>query len=448
MYLPVKKRYVKAVMVATSPLKIGSGENDATDSDVLLDAKGEPFVPGTAIAGLMRHYLAEKVFDTPKNQESIEDSKSVEDIVDYWFGYIVKNQDIGQASKVNTFDAPQIIKTHSEARGQWPVSTRDGVKLDSFKTVEANSKYDYQVVNKGTSFNLKLEIDYDDNPPAITDGKEYCLDCLTNDIIAGFQTGDISIGGKTTRGFGRVKLYDIKYQDIDMRSKAGIDSYLKFCWETGNWETYEAKPEGIASSIYENPRIIKFNIPSFLIIRNLASLEKSGYQDKLVDAEMLKADDHTAAQTTTLPVIPGTSWAGLFRHHMYKILMRANYGEKPTEDFLNSVFGYVQGKRKAKSKIEFEESYVSDSNQVNRTRNAVDRFTGGAGDKKLFTTQVSYGGHFELSIKWRKAIPGIDMCLLDSLVTTAIADINEGLAAIGGMTAIGGGILVQEVYNA
>ena len=47
-----KRLYLKAVLMAASPLKLSSGDGWATDADVVVDAQGTPFIPGTTLAVL------------------------------------------------------------------------------------------------------------------------------------------------------------------------------------------------------------------------------------------------------------------------------------------------------------------------------------------------------------------------------------------------------------
>ena len=57
----VIKREVLYVQVqVTSPLSVSSGDNEWTDSDVLRDADGNPFVTGSSLAGAMRAYLGKR----------------------------------------------------------------------------------------------------------------------------------------------------------------------------------------------------------------------------------------------------------------------------------------------------------------------------------------------------------------------------------------------------
>lgn len=54
----ILKRKVFFVRIRfTSPLSISSGEDEWTDSDILKDCDGTPFVPGSSLAGSMRAYL-------------------------------------------------------------------------------------------------------------------------------------------------------------------------------------------------------------------------------------------------------------------------------------------------------------------------------------------------------------------------------------------------------
>ena len=58
----VKSKLVKRIVLRievhlVSPLSVSSGENEWTDSDLLRDKNGRPFVAGSSLAGAMRAYL-------------------------------------------------------------------------------------------------------------------------------------------------------------------------------------------------------------------------------------------------------------------------------------------------------------------------------------------------------------------------------------------------------
>jgi CRISPR/Cas system CSM-associated protein Csm3 (group 7 of RAMP superfamily) len=422
------RRFIKAELVTTAPLKISSGANAATDSDVLLDSAGQPFIPGTTVAGVLRHYLEET------GQEQLAKD---------WFGYMESTIDEGASSSVIVYDAFTV------GGGRFPAYrvVRDGVKLDEFKTAEGTAKYDYQVIDRGVRLEVRIEVD--DNEIVVPQGSKLKprstdVDELIAALIAALRSGDLAFGGKTTRGFGRFELIDdeasITTLELDMNSENGLQRYIDFSWD----DVDQPDQSKAGESLLYQSESAEFDIASFLLIRDYATQAPANPSDdcdaKLVDAEALKNSDGT-------PVIPGTSWAGLFRHHMYRILRRAGYAEWDAKSIIECVFGTVRdGNRGSRSNIVFTESIVEDGGQnvlrqLNRTRNAIDRFTGGAGDKKLYTSQASYGGKVTLTVKWRKQIKDMRNELLESLVKATLADLSEGYVAIGGMTAVGGGLL-------
>ena len=60
----------RIIIEAKTPLSIGSGNNGIkSDSLILRDANGLPFIPGTTIAGLLRHSITiEKKIDEKKSE--------------------------------------------------------------------------------------------------------------------------------------------------------------------------------------------------------------------------------------------------------------------------------------------------------------------------------------------------------------------------------------------
>ena len=53
----IKKEVLKIYITLTSPLNLSSGESEITDTDIIRDWYGKPFVPGSSLAGAMRAYL-------------------------------------------------------------------------------------------------------------------------------------------------------------------------------------------------------------------------------------------------------------------------------------------------------------------------------------------------------------------------------------------------------
>lgn len=139
-----------------------------------------------------------------------------------------------------------------------------------------------------------------------------------------------------------------------------------------------------------------------------------------------------------IPVIPGTSWAGAFRHHINRI----------TENKFEQYFGSTSHK----SQIYFSESEIKDAVEKVLTHNAIDRFTGGIIDRALYTEKTWFNGKTKLKIQLdtrKKAFnrenneETIEKEFYAAL-SAAILDLHLGILSVGGLTSIGRGIFSIE----
>lgn len=399
------KYYFKAKLVCDSPLHIGNGLEDNSDGDILLDTDNKPTIPGTTLAGILRHYLKKCNVDI--------------DVVEL-FGdmYGSSNSSKTKRSNITIYDA------EAEEKDNCVIAIRDNVRIGDDGVAMDAKKFDYEILEPGASFKFRAELTVGSEGEAIR---------LFTQIIKGFNRGDLRIGSKTTRGFGKMTVSEPKYYLIDL--KKNIDDYINFSWNNVN-QVFEPLEEDEQSNqgLYETIKL-DFVINTFLFIRNYSCTTQDEYNDnKLVDAEQI-------TYTNGEVVIPGTSWAGVFRHHFERILREVNQ----KNDLIKKVFGDVEEekekreKRRSKSKIFFSETVVSKDNMHNRTRNAVDRFTGSAGDGLLFTTRPNYEGEGTLEIKIPQNLEEKD--LVKSLIDVCIQDFNDGFLNIGGEGSTGGGLI-------
>jgi CRISPR/Cas system CSM-associated protein Csm3 (group 7 of RAMP superfamily) len=127
---------IKGKLKLLSPLLIGNGEPVFTDNDLVKDVNGNPFVPGTSIAGSIRNYMEK--FSNENNH-----------IIDTLFGG--ESKDSNQ-SLLYFYDSI-LIK-------EGTITIRDGIAVDDFIKVEKaeeHAKYDYQVLERDNEFDFRLE---------------------------------------------------------------------------------------------------------------------------------------------------------------------------------------------------------------------------------------------------------------------------------------------------
>ena len=399
---------------------IGSGEEETSDSDVLRDRDGNVYIPGTSLAGVSRHFLETVGIDTNDIFGKIDNEKDFE-------------------SKIKFFDAFAVNEVST--------SVRDSVRLVDKISLDG-SKFDYEIAEAGAEFIFRLELNF-------TKDEEMKI-CAY--IINGFRNGDIRIGSKTTRGFGVVDIHDIKYLQLDLKEKEDMESYINLdrSWSEVNKElACEELEKAKYDSVYETIER-DFSLKSFLFIRDYGSTKKvEDEESKFVDAQTLTNEKGN-------PVIPGPSIAGVIRSHCRKILDKVGYGtEKERQDFINKLFGYEtevgedgkmsrENEEKIKSKVLVKECELEKDSVVflNRTRTAIDRFSGSALQTgALFTGNIACRNDdkqpekITISIKIKNDFK--DMKLAKSLINTCLDDLGNGLIAFGGNTGIGAGIFEE-----
>lgn len=436
---------LKAKLVSKVPFIIGDCETDVTDTGILKDADGIPYIPGTSLAGVCRHFMEMQGSDS-RELFGFAEGKNAED------------------SRIVFYDAICTSKVE-----RMYTSLRDSVRLENRLAVD-KSKFDFEIANSGLEFRLRLEIrdqKSGENGSRSSDpGKDEMFLCQ---IVDGFNNGDIRLGAKTTRGFGVFEIQDIKIKKLDLKSENDMKFYIHELNDSGDWNAVDdtkawdivkEKWEGKKNSgdcykeVYEEIKA-ELSLKSYLYLRDYASLVKAEPGgEKFVDAQTL-CDEYGNA------LIPGTALAGTFRHHCKYILEKVKMDPKKIKDFLNQLFGYQRDaddhsstKTKQKSRILFEEIAVckDELSMINRTRTAVDRFTGGALQTgALFTGRIACKKDekrpkITLIIKINTAkLSKEEQTLARSLIRICIEDMKQGYLNVGGDAAIGAGIF--EAYQ-
>lgn len=381
----MERIYYRYVFKLCSPLSLGSGLNDNTDSDVLLDSRGVPFIPATSIAGVIRHSIADQ------------------SATDRLFGSIDGE---GADTQVVTYDAV--------CSGNFTVTVRDSVKLKN-KVAEDTGKFDFEAVETDAEFVGFIEI-IDDK---ISDADEIILDALGK-----IDLGLLRFGHKITRGYGAVKMtrcLRLIFTDID--KWLDFDMFDDGCWNGAEKIELNAKSD--------TARII-------LKLKQRGGLSIRSYTTKVLDGEEVAPDYEQLSLKRGIPVIPGTSWAGAFRER---------FCEFTNEEVCNDLFGYIEKDKKnavnRKSWISFGESRIENTKSKLITRNSIDRYTGGTNDGALYTERTVYNGETELEITLSERPADNAVAALMAV----IADLDNGFLAVGGLAAVGRGLFsVEKIF--
>lgn len=386
------KIYYYVRMELLSPISIGNGDDLLTDHDCLRNSKGVPFIPGTSLAGVFSHYLSDEMLAlfTPKIGDEYKQSP-----------YYISDANIVLDDKKRNVST----------------SIRDGVKLKPDKIAEDGAKFDFEIVESSTKFDFRIEVIVRDHDNI--DKMKKVVDV----ILHGLNSGEILLGYKSKRGYGKVKIEDVKIKEF---TKNSLEEMLLF--DKYQMDKYDQ---------YSIPDIDNENKYDYIEVhlRQVGGISIRKYSAKAGEVDF----EHVTSNGK--PVIPGTSWNGLIRRQIAEYLdddIISNCCVK-----INDWFGEAKKRDTTgrASNIIIEESIIQDAKRIQITRNKISRFSAGVSNRALFSEVSYFNGDTVLGIKVKKSIEeDPDNSRIIGLISLVIKDIDNGFIALGGQTAIGRGL--------
>lgn len=226
------KYILKGVLVAVDPIHIGSSAKSSldpvdVDSSVLKDSRGYPVIPGSSVKGVVRSWfesvlrgagvnvcdvLDKNNYCTKKYEKEIKEEKRDKEKAELAYMYsceacrLFGGREI--AGKIQFKDCYLI--------GEPSFELRDGVGIDrETGAAKTSAKYDFEIISKDSEFSFYLTAENLDEKQ-----QKYF-----EFIVEGLKSGDLSIGGMTTRGLGRFKVKDIEIEAVtkdDIKKRLGL----------------------------------------------------------------------------------------------------------------------------------------------------------------------------------------------------------------------------------
>ena len=426
------------VIEAKTPLAVGSGEKDIiTDALVATDVNGLPYIPGTAIAGVVRSMLKQEKVDT-----------------DEFFGFQNGNQ--GEGSQI-IFTEAKILNSKGEVVDGLNLKAFEDSLLEHYEalpirqharinekgvTVKAG-KFDEQVVFAGTRFCFELEM--------VSDGKNYAD---FEKVLNQFQSQTFRIGSGTRCGFGEVKVIDILTANLNL--KDDLQSYLdksSNLQESAKWNGW--KQETVSSTGIENWTEYKL-----ILQPEDFFLFGSGFGDDEADMTPVKAkkvdwSSGTGVLKENLVLIPATSVKGALSHRVAFYWNKINefYAGDPRASVGNenpavqALFGYENQKDKVQRRgnLIFSDMIIEPMQDKILNHVAIDRFTGGAIDGALFSEKTTWGEGKEFVLTIMANNDALKGEHIQEALEDAMKDICKGLLPLGGGVNRGNGVFKGSI---
>lgn len=364
-------------LVLETPAHLGNGDTvGVTDMPLLrdpLDGKS-PLLTGASIAGALRNYLRERERGYGTQGQSNDFSERL-------FGRL---DEVDRASVQSWLLVDDAV---GKAAG---IELRDGVAIvPATRTAADKQKYDIELLAAGTTFDICLEFLESDKSRELLPGLAAALE--------GLQTGQIGLGQRKRRGFGRCKVTEWRVRRYNLTSPPGLVAWLddNRAGEKSGSDIYALL--GIKPTVDDQREWLRveaeFGLIGSLLIRS--SSAKPGSPDRV----------HLTSQRAEgqKPIVSGTSLAGAVRSRAGRIA-NTLLGQEEGKKLIRGMFGYMDEKLEHRdtqasaagrpltsgSRVVTEESIVEGVVDLVQSRVKIDRFTGGAFPTALFSQQPIY----------------------------------------------------------
>lgn len=429
----------RVILEAVTPLAVGSGEKSIlSDSLVVLDVNGLPCIPGTTLAGVLRHLSTGKT--------------------DSLFGYQSGKEGCG--SKLIFSEARMLGHDGQVMDGlaeiNWEnqfyahfkeLPIRQHVRMGHKGTALKGGKFDEQVVYKGTRFCFEIEMVSEEE-----------VSSLFNNLLTKMFTTNFRLGSGSSKGFGEVKVVACTTKILDLSKTDDLNFYLsKSSFLASDWEGDSFFPEFVSSDM------IRYRAD--LIPENFF-LFGSGLGDAEADMTPVREEVITwnengqPAFSEQMVLIPASSVKGALSHRtaFYWNKLEKHFAENTLEEddmyvgdknpAVLALFGSENPEFPQRGAVFFSDVFGKEVGQDKVTNHvAIDQFTGGAIAGALFTEKAIEGNHMQFSLKIDVRLDGYSTPAIQKAFELALEDLCSGYLPLGGGINRGNGCFSGNLWR-
>lgn len=445
-------RYIARIgLEAQTPLFVGSGETSLlTDALVQKDHNGLPMIPGTALAGVLKHAMEDHLTD--ENQK-----KKIADI----FGYQNDDKD-GKGARLFFSHAFMMLENNKVAEGLSVtipneikqkldnLPARQHVRITEKGVAKDQGLFDNEVVYKGIRFVCEIEL------KGTAEDEDFWKDLLQT-----IQSPLFRIGQGTRNGYGNLSATVFESKKFNLTENDNFNEYLDFN-PSLNSVLYKFE----ANLSKENNQLTHYQLE---LKPDSTFIFSSGHPDTDVDntptvEEIMKYKNDTI-EFEEKTLIPATSIKGALSHRLafhYNKLQEFYIGNENAKTAIDNEAVYqllgceanpTESEIRTKGdgqrgKMIIDDIFINANNDKIFNHVAIDRFTGGAIDGALFSEKVSTLKEDEkITLNIYVENNGeIDAAIIKALENTLL-DISNGLLPLGGMTTKGHGFFTGKLIK-
>lgn len=441
----IKKHYrhiARVIIETTTPFSIGSGNKTIkTDSAVLKDVNGFPFIPGTTIAGLIRHALSYK-------QEVIMGGQEEGSLLIVTEGKMLDSNGNVLDGIIQQGDIDENTKKFK----QCPI--RQHARIGHRGTTEEGGKFDEEIALKGTRFCFELEL--------ISDSSD---NVKLKEILNIIRSSSFRIGSGSRSGFGSIKVVSCKYKTINLQNEKDREWYLEKSsslaqdWEGDNYDVTALYDSNWTSYCLELQPSDFILFGSGLGNENAdMTFVRESYIDWPEGKACIKERENNI-------LVPASSVKGAISHRVafhYNKLVGIYADQLPTDEFakhvgdnnlaVRTLFGTEgrNGEQKQRGCVLMSDVIQERSSSSHKVLNhvAIDRFTGGAIDGALFDEEILYAKEEKtITLNFLVSNKAIEVEAIKKAFEYTLNDICLGMLPLGGGVNRGNGCFTGKTYK-
>lgn len=385
--------YISGYLTLLSPAHFGSGQvrGDAlVDMSLLIDADANiPLIPGTTIAGALRNYLRSRLYGYNGKELSVDDKQSE---LARLFG---PTRESGE--ELSDFQSMLIVDDGLSINAT--TTLRDGVRIDPTSNTayideeRGGAKFDVELLQPGTKFLLNFEV-------LLT--KEMGAKSVVPALVValeGLESGVIHLGLRKRRGYGQCKVDGWSIRQYELGKPKQLCEWLQSPTVIEPDKQALRPIRSLLADFNLNTESTLpdhrcyFDVRATFSLKGSSLLIRSGFGEADNGPDMVHLHS-TDEYGNRVPVIPGTSWAGVLRHRALRIVNTIKRESQIEQEIVEAMFGSMpkQGQKVGTaSRLIVNETPVRHGQVLYQTRVRIDRFTGGALETALFEQAPIYG---------------------------------------------------------
>lgn len=451
----INNRFLARIIIeAETPLSVKSGEKSVvSDAVVITDVNGLPYIPGSSIAGVLRH--AWKDLKGEDEEKNLFGFQKGEDGVGSRIIFSEARILNSEGKVMDGMLYPEKISKDDLLKHYVSLPIRQHVRIGHHGVAEEHGKFDEQVVFAGTRFCFEIEM--------LGNDKEVNT---FSELLEILNYSSFRLGSGTRCGFGKIKVVSIQQASMSVNDERYLDKSSNL-EESKNWKCWKTTTErNKEKDVSEGWRTY-----TMTLIPDDFFLFGSGFGDE--NADMTPVTELKVAWKENLAeikehayLLPASSIKGAIAHRVayhYNRLIGIfaddfinggkNKEGKTISDYVGAnntavrlLFG-SEGKgdtKKIRGNVLFSDMYIESADAKDKILNhvAIDRFTGGAIDGALFAEKTVYGKGTHLKLELQVNETGVrKMAENDTVYTNIMSALGATLDNLcNGMLPLGGGV--------